>query len=182
MWKRGVWARVTGKRHICLHSSYSSLGVHFWSQTVPLFSWSVLLGSCLVGLSLLGQEHSWVLGRTPSPATLAFCSSLSRSASPWMASCRPFYCPKWRSQPLGTPAVAYQRHQSHSLRALSQSRWCMWPNRNCSPAHKQQGLALAVPLPTPCVLADALPDADPRRIQSLVWTSMPFLLILFILF
>lgn len=51
MWKWRAWVRIRGKHHICLHSSYSSLGVHFWRQTVPLFSWSVLLAPCLVGLS-----------------------------------------------------------------------------------------------------------------------------------
>lgn len=150
MWKWRAWVRIRGKHHICLHSSYSSLGVHFWRQTVPLFSWSVLLAPCLVGLSLLGQEHSWVLGRTASSATLTLCSSLPRSVRITMDGklravvvFQPFHCPKRRSQPggdalpSGTPAVTYQRHQPHLLRAVLQSRWCVWPKRNRSPAHKQ---------------------------------------------
>lgn len=177
MWEWRVCVRIRGKHHICLHSSYSPLGVHFWSQTVPLFSWSLLLAPYLVGLGLHGQEHLWVEHPLQQHwLSTAACPGLHHHG--WQTTggtgvvgmLQPFHCPKQHSQPgedalpSGTSAAVYQRHQPWSLRALFQSRSCIWPKRNCSPAHKQQGLALAVLLPTPCLLADALPDTDPRRI------------------
>lgn len=149
-----LWVRVRGKHCVCLYSSYSSLGVHFWSQTAPLFS-------CFV-CSLLGETRSSWTGAQPGIRQNTLSSNTDILQQPvqvpitadvklqvavaWGAVFQPFYSPTQHSK------LCHQTLQLHLLRALLQSRSCMGPRRNYSPAHKQQGLELSHRCPAPHTL------------------------------
>lgn len=145
--------------------------------TCSLFGGSVFLDRSTAGYWAEQplQQHWLSAAACPGP-----------SASPWMASCRRWWCSSLFAVLSGVPSqvemLCHQVLQQSHTRDTSPTclGHCCRVGGACDPKEPQPSpqtvrvsSRIAVLLPTPCVLADALPDTDPIRIQSLVWTSMP---------
>lgn len=81
---------------------------------------------------------------------------------------------RWRSSAIRYTSNHVTEPPAPGLRALLQCRCCIWLRRNCSPAHKHQGLACVLLSCSPQLAFDLPTDPDPTERLHRAQINMPF--------